>query len=201
MQWKTVLPINGKSTSGDFRKAACRVSGAVAVSLLLGCASVAGAMQKEPAPANPQAEAASADCFAVGDVAAREACFSRVGEQELVECERLKPNACRPYRDMHAEGQKLSRLTAEAQTFSRKVYASYAEGDQAYLDDLAKGLRDADSAWQAHRDAECRVQPFIEGMSRSEAVDLTEACRLDMTRARIAELEAVVARLKEEARP
>lgn len=141
------------------------------------------------------------DCFAIGEVTARETCFARTSEQALMECERLKPNACRPYQKMHEEGPRIDRLTAEIEALSRKAYASYAGGDQAYLDDLVQGLREANSAWKRHRDAECQVQPFLEGMSRSEAGDLTEACRLELTRKRISELETTVTRLKEEAKP
>jgi uncharacterized protein YecT (DUF1311 family) len=185
----------------DFKWALSRASGVFAVSLLLGCASVAGAAQKGAAASNPRAETAEANCFAIGEVSEREACFAGMSEQALAECARVKPLACTPYRDMHAEGKRMARLTADIEALSRKAYASYTQGDQAYLDDLTTSLRDADLAWRRYRDAECLAQPFLDGMSRSEAGDLTEACRLDLTRKRISELEGTVTRLKEEAKP
>lgn len=198
MQGKVSSPMR-RSLKDDFKWAIARASGAFAVSLLLGCASVAGAAQKgEP---NANTETADTNCFAVGQVSEREACFARMSEQELAECARVEPLACTPYRDMHAEGKRMARLAADIEALSRKVYASYTQGDHAYLDDLVASLRDADLAWKRYRDAECLAQPFLEGMSRSEAGDLTEACRLDLTRKRISELEATVTRLKEEAKP
>ncbi|KQZ59685.1 hypothetical protein ASD53_05625 [Lysobacter sp. Root559] len=79
---------------------------------------------------------------------------------------------------------------------ARSSYASYLEDDAAYLDDLAVYLKDSDAAWGAYRDADCLLEPFAQGMSRREAPDLTEACRVGRTKARIAELNTLAAAFK-----
>lgn len=170
-------------------------AGLLMLVLLGGCASV-GATEPSPAPQGAMLQETSNDCFTIGDVAGREACFARMSAQELAECAKFKPLACVPYRDMQAENKKVESLMAEIAGLSRKTYASYAQEDAAYLDDLMKGLKDADLAWKNHRDAHCLLEPFLDGMARREAGDLTEACRLDLTRKRVSELEAIVSSLK-----
>ncbi|MEG3790655.1 lysozyme inhibitor LprI family protein [Lysobacter sp. CCNWLW3] len=136
------------------------------------------------------------DCFAQGDVGKREACFARKPDIEIEACERARPNACKPYKDMHALEMQRVQLSRDLLTKARSSYASYTEDDPAYLDDLASYLKDSDATWGAYRDADCLLEPFAQGMSRQEASDLTEACRIERTQTRIAELKALAAALK-----
>lgn len=174
-------------------------SKAVAMVMALGFGACLPSFAYGASPAsakNTAASTAGEDCFALGDVGARESCIARKPDDEIAECEHVRAHACKPYKEMHALERKRVQLSQEILTKARKRYASYVEGDAAYLDDLASYLKGSDAAWAAYRDADCLLEPFSQGMSRREAPDLTEACRVDRTKARIAELEAlaVVAR-------
>lgn len=177
--------------------------GVLMAGLLLGCGCataahpVSGVGAKSPSPtvASPT-PAAEEDCFAVGDVKARERCFSKKPADEIVECERKRLHACKPYRDMYRLDRELVALSQDALGKARKQYASYTNDDQAYLDDLSAYQRASDKAWAASRDADCLLEPFAQGMSRREAADLTEACRVERTQARIAYLKELFASLK-----
>lgn len=149
-----------------------------------------------PSPAKPSASRqGDGDCMTMGRRAEREACFAKQSDTDLKACERLKPNACVPYKQMFQADRQLASLNDELLARARKSYASYAEDDAKYLSDISQGLAQADQAWRAYRDAQCEVSPFLEGMSRVEAGDVTEACRLELTQARIKELKARISSL------
>lgn len=166
---------------------------AMVLSLSCGCATAArpaaGATPPKPAPAEQ-------DCFTVGETKARELCFSQKPDEEIAECERMRPFACKPYRDMHRLEQELAALTRDLAARASKQYASYAKDDTAYVSDLSDYLVASDKAWAASRDADCLLEPFAQGMSRREASDLTEACRAERTQARIAQLKEWFSSLK-----
>lgn len=171
--------------------------------LLLGCGCATAARPTHGAGATfahstaaKSAPVAEEDCFAVGDVKARELCFSKKPDDEIADCERVRLHACKPYRDMYRLDQQLAALTQDASAKARKQYASYANDDPAYLDDLSAYQSASDKAWAASRDADCLLEPFAQGMSRREAADLTEACRVERTQARIAYLKEFFASLK-----
>ncbi|WP_249474885.1 lysozyme inhibitor LprI family protein [Luteimonas galliterrae] len=128
------------------------------------------------------------DCFAIGDTRKREECFSHYRSQEIEECERAMPHACKPYKEMHALDLELDQLNARAINSVRSTYHAHTSNDAAYLSDLLDYLNSSDQAWRDYRDAECLLEPFIQGISRREAPNLTEACRAVKTRARIRDL-------------
>lgn len=166
--------------------------------LVLGCGFAMAAHPTRGADATPAssvhtepAQATEEDCFAIGDVNARELCFSKKPDDEIAECERIRPNACKPYRDMYRLDQQLAALSRDALVKARKQYVSYASGDPVYLDDLSAYQSASDQAWAASRDADCLLEPFAQGMSRREAADLTEVCRVERTQDRIAYFKAL----------
>lgn len=125
------------------------------------------------------------DCFAIGNTKTREKCFSQYGNQDIEDCERSRPQACKPYKEMHALDRDLHQLNERVINSARNTYQTYTPNDIAYLDDLLGHLNSSDEAWRDYRDAECLLEPFIQGISRRDSGDLTEACRAVMTRARI----------------
>jgi len=167
-----------RAARGRWRGAAVAVALAFSTPVVRAAAETPG-----PAGAEP-------DCFAIGDVRQREACFARWPDRRIDDCERMRPSACAPYRDMHRlEAQRLSAARSLANLL-RAQYASYVDNDPAYVEDLSAYLRADEQAWAAARDAECELEPFVQGMARREASGLTEACRVERTRARVEALEA-----------
>lgn len=122
------------------------------------------------------------DCSIIGETEQRESClavaddFKNCSESDL---------QCAPYRKMHTLDLQLRMLNIEVAQRANKSYVSYLDADPAYLNDLADLLKRSDEAWRAYRDADCSFEPFSEGMSRRESSDLTEACRVERTEARI----------------
>lgn len=146
---------------------------------------------------NGPAMAADQDCTAMGDVQEREACYAKMPEAQIAACESVRSNACRPYKEMHALSGELDRLIQDIKAAARSRYAPYAAGDVAYVDDLIKFIDASDRAWRAHRDAECRLEPLIQGMSRREVADLEEVCRMERSQGRVAELSATLDSLRQ----
>jgi uncharacterized protein YecT (DUF1311 family) len=105
------------------------------------------------------------------------------------DCERTHPMRCKPYREMHVAERELAEFEQPSIASARKAYASYADGDAAYLTDLEAAARKANHAWRAYREAQCTLEPFAQGMSRDLSEHLAEACRVRMTRARIDEIK------------
>jgi len=169
--------------------------GALAMVLSLSCG-YAIAARPAAGAAPPEPMAAEEDCFTVGETKARELCFSQKPDKDIAECERVRPSACKPYRDMHRLDQERAALTRDLSARVTQQYAFYAEDDTAYLSDLSAYLAASDKAWAASRDADCVLEPFAQGMARREAGDLTEACRVERTRARIAQLKEWLSSLK-----
>jgi hypothetical protein len=136
-------------------------------------------------------------CFTLGNVAKREACFARQSDEDINACERMKPFNCKPYKEMYEATRQLNVLNGQVLALAKKKYASYQNSDPAYLTNLAGSIRAASSAWTSYRDTRCRLEPLLDGMSRAESSNLTEACRAAMTNARIKKLRDEVEKLKE----
>jgi hypothetical protein len=136
-------------------------------------------------------------CFALGNVAKREACFSRQSDEDISACERMKPLNCKPYKEMYEATRKLNVLNNQVLVLAKRKYSSYQNSDPAYVANLVGSILAAGSAWTSYRDTRCTLEPLLEGMSRAEAPGLTEACRAAMTNARIKTLRDEVEKLKE----
>ena len=149
----------------------------------------------EPAPQTSSSEQPD-DCFRLGNTTERESCFAKVSEDQIDACEHIKPSACRPYKDMYTADRQIQTLNAQLLTLAKKAYGSYARDDSTYLSDLYRYARASNRAWQTYRDTQCALEPFMQGMSRQESADLTEACRFTMTKARIGQLNEQISALK-----
>lgn len=145
---------------------------------------------------NPAASIEMGDCMATADLSAKEACFASLPPDAIAECEALHLYRCAPYREMHLAGSAMKDAVDRLTAASRSAYSGYLESDPSYVDDLAANIIEADQAWQAWRDAECAMAPYLDGMSRREADDLAEACRAERTRQRISWIHAHTAQLE-----
>ena len=128
------------------------------------------------------AEGRNDDCTALSNISEREKCFALSEDFKTCPDTDLR---CAPYRTMYVLDRKLQSLNDEILGLVRRRYASYSENDPAYLKDLTAYYDASDRAWKSSRDADCALEPFLQGMSRPETADLTEACRVDRTKARI----------------
>lgn len=136
-----------------------------------------------PGFAAPAAAMDLGDCQDAADLDAKEACFARLPAAMIEECESLRLFACAPYRNMHIARQAHEAAIEALAHASRRTRTTGL--DPSYADTLVDRLRDAERAWEAWRDAECALEPLLDGMSRNEAGDLAEACRAEKTRARV----------------
>jgi uncharacterized protein YecT (DUF1311 family) len=146
--------------------------------------------------AKEQAIADTSDCFSVGAWAEREACFSKMSDDQIASCELTNPGACKPYKAMYFATKKISQLESEINKNSSKIYKNYLENDPNYIKDLHAFLKDAGKSWAMYRDSQCQLEPYISGMSRNEFSGLVQQCRLEKTEIRILELEALIKSLK-----
>ncbi|MBL8262277.1 MAG: DUF1311 domain-containing protein [Xanthomonadaceae bacterium] len=151
---------------------------------------VTGSSQK---PAQPPANDAPQDCDGLASLIDKRVCYSKQDQASIDDCERTHPMRCKPYREMHLAERQLAEVEQSSIASARKAYASYADGDAAYLNDLEAAAREANRAWHAYREAQCSLEPFAQGMSRDLSEHLAEACRVRMTRARIDELTTLYA--------
>lgn len=142
-------------------------------------------------------EPTDVDCRSIGELAEKEACFAGTKDELIAQCEEMRLHACAPYRDMHRAESRLRELNARLVVSGRKRYAGYADSDPSYLDDLSAYIVASDESWRAWRDAACSLEPFIDGMSRRESADLTEACRAEWTERRISELASQISEIEE----
>jgi uncharacterized protein YecT (DUF1311 family) len=120
----------------------------------------------------------------------KRACYGKQDQASIDDCERTHPMRCKPYREMHGAERELAEVEHSSITHARKAFASYADGDAAYLNDLEGAAREANRTWRAYREAQCTLEPFAQGMSRDVSEHLAEVCRARMTRARIDEIKA-----------
>lgn len=135
----------------------------------------------------------SQDCDGIASLVEKRACYGKQDQSSIDDCERIHPMRCKPYQEMHLAERELTEVEQSATASARNAYASYVDGDAAYLNDLEASAREANQAWRAFREAQCSLEPFAQGMSRDLSEHLAEACRVRMTRARIEELMALYA--------
>jgi hypothetical protein len=145
------------------------------------------------ATSQSQTDGVSPDCSGLSSLIEKRACYFRQDPALIDECERIHPMRCRPYREMHAAERELAEVERASIASARRAYADYTEGDAGYLSDLDAAARRSNAAWRAYREAQCALEPFAQGMTRDLSEDLTEACRVRMTRSRIDELKALYA--------
>jgi uncharacterized protein YecT (DUF1311 family) len=146
-----------------------------------------GSSQK---PAQPLANDAPQDCDGLASLVDKRACYGKQDQASIDDCERTHPMRCKPYREMHLAERQLTEVEQSSIASARKTYASYADGDAAYLNDLDAAAREANRAWRAYREAQCTLEPFVQGMSRDLSEHLAEICRVRMNRTRIDEIKA-----------
>lgn len=163
-----------------------------------GCAKTPPQTASSPAPSpaaeqQSQAPSEELDCLSISTLPEKRACLAKQDAAFIDDCERMRPTACKPYRELHFAEETLQQTEANLLRSAQQAYTRYTENDPAYLDDLAAYARQSNEAWRAYRDAQCVLEPFAQGMSRSESENLAEACRLEKTRARVAELDALKA--------
>lgn len=128
----------------------------------------------------------------------KEACYARQAPGLIAECERMRVHRCAPYARVHELEEQLKRLNVGLLQAAAEEYASY-EGDQpGYVEELEQSFVAADRTWRAHREAQCKLEPFIQGMARNEAANLAEACRADKTAARVIEVKEMLSLFKDE---
>ncbi len=149
------------------------------------------ALPANAAPSSVSADGAPQNCDGRASLAEKRACYATQSQASIDACERIHPMRCKHYRDMDAAEKRLAETEADLLAAAEKTYASYVEDDAAYLTDLKAAAMEANRAWRTYRDAQCALEPFAQGMSRNGAEDLMEACRVDMTHARIAALKAL----------
>jgi uncharacterized protein YecT (DUF1311 family) len=140
-------------------------------------------------PAQPLVDDAPQDCDGLASLVDKRACYGKQEQASIDDCERTHPMRCRPYREMHGAERELAEVEQSSIAHVRKAFASYADGDAAYLNDLEAAALEANRAWRAYREAQCTLEPFVQGMSRDLSEHLAEACRVRMTRARIDEIK------------
>lgn len=130
-------------------------------------------------------------CDGLASLPDKRACYGRQDQTTIDACERIHPMRCRPYGEMDSAERRLAEAETASLAAAEQAYARYVEGDAAYLTDLAAAATAANRAWRAYREAQCALEPFAQGMSRNGSEDLIEACRLDMTQARIDALKTL----------
>lgn len=161
------------------------------VAAFTGCVHASG----EVVP-GPSAEMASSgltegngDCEAM-PLKDKEACYAALPEAMIRECEQMRLYRCAPYARFHSLELQLRSAQEQLLAKARDAYRRYEEEQPGYVEDLEQALESSFKAWGIFRDAHCSAEPLVQGMSRSEASDLSEACRVSMMESRLQELES-----------
>jgi uncharacterized protein YecT (DUF1311 family) len=160
-----------------------KMMGSVLLAGALASCGTVRAMDVAPADRTPD----DAACRTAGFYAEREACHSKL-DARLCASSRL----CSTYRAMHEAERRLAALESRLLDNASAAYASYRASDPDYLVDLERAFLQGRDAWRAYRDRHCESVPLLQGTSRAEAEGLTEACRLEVTQARVKEIEALL---------
>ena len=172
---------------------ACRGE-AVAAQAVAGAPTAAG-RAAAARPSEPQEFMESCDDLPLAD---KEACYARQPEELIAECERVRLHHCAPYARVHVLEERLRTLNAELLRSAASTAGSDRIGQPGEDNELAQSLSLSDRTWRAYRDAQCSLDPMIQGMSLREAPDLAEACRADMTSVRIREVEGMLSTVMED---
>ena len=104
-----------------------------------------------------------------------------------------KSQACK---QMQMATMKMHKLESEIINISAEAYGEYLADDPEYVKDIENYLRESGRAWRSYRDAECLLEPYINGMSRREIGSIAEQCKLERTERRIFELEGLLTTVK-----
>ncbi|MEF9420150.1 lysozyme inhibitor LprI family protein [Xanthomonas citri] len=153
------------------------------LSALTGCSSPdvnAAAQDKSVKPSKVKT-----DCSRVAAAKDREACFLALPAKE---CEALG-STCLALQQARTIENEMAAAEKNIISKARASYASYTADDPAYLDDLEKDFAASANAWRTYRDTYCQAEPLVQGMSRNEQDALSTACKMSITRSRIAQLE------------
>lgn len=147
----------------------------------------AASLQTTGRESDPLIDEAERDCFAIGDYEGREACFARYSDAEIADCEQNSLFACAPYKEMHAARIALS---ARESSMEANILQLAMQAPAGYAASAAAGFRAANAAWRGFRDSECEAEQYLAGTNPGRLFgDLVEACRLRMTKERIAAFE------------
>lgn len=106
-------------------------------------------------------------------------------ESESPACKRMESAAI----EMRAIENEIVKMSAAA-------YSSYLADDPEYIKDIESYLSESDKAWTSYRDAQCQLEPYINGMSRREISNIAEQCKLERTEHRISELKELLTTVK-----
>jgi Protein of unknown function (DUF1311). len=121
----------------------------------------------------------------------KEACYAALPEAMIRECEQMRLYRCAPYARFHSLELRLGIAQEQLLAKAKDAYRGYEDGQPGYVEELKQALASSFNAWGIFRDAHCSAEPLVQGMSRSEASDLSEACRVSMMESRLQELESV----------
>ena len=130
---------------------------------------------------------AARDCDTLPRVE-KEACYAEYDEAALAECERVRLHGCAPYARVHRAEAELDQVGDALLRNVRDAYASYDQNQPGYVRDVEDAYTAADRAWREYRDAQCALDPIVQGMSRQETSGLSAECRAGMTEARVKKL-------------
>ncbi|MBX9400278.1 DUF1311 domain-containing protein [Lysobacter sp. BMK333-48F3] len=133
------------------------------------------------------------DCMAIADLDAREECFALSEDYRRCADSDLH---CAPYKKMYALRGQLAKLEADAYALADKAYGNLKMWDQTYLVDMKESFTKSNSAWRVYRDSHCTAEQFYAGTTRKDIGDLAEACRAQLTQARIEEMKTLLQGLK-----
>lgn len=177
---------------------------AVGIALIATLFGLAGCASAKELPGGSKAALTHAEdvqnCFALGDVQKREACIAAMPAADIEACERSKLYACKPYAEMHLREAEVAALRKSVLSAIRKRYAPYEQSERGYLVEAFDSFAQREAGWASYRDVACETRQYLDGMSRNEIPDLSEACRLEQTVQHLAELQQTIERLTEEPR-
>lgn len=91
---------------------------------------------------------------------------------------------------------EMRAIESEIVKISAVAYSSYLADDPGYVKDIENYLNESDKAWASYRDAQCQLEPYIDGMSRREISNIAEQCKLEKTERRISDLEELLTTVK-----
>lgn len=116
---------------------------------------------------------------------------------------RAKPIAAYSCESESQACEQLERATIEMRAIESEIvkmsavaYGSYLADDPEYVKDIENYLNESEKAWISYRDAQCQLEPYINGMSRREISNIAEQCKLERTERRISELKGLLATVK-----
>ena len=104
-----------------------------------------------------------------------------------------EPQICK---QLESAAIEMRAIESEIVKISAVTYSSYLADDPEYVKDIENYLNESDKAWTSYRDAQCQLEPYINGMSRREISSIAEQCKLERTERRISELKGLLTTVK-----